>query len=355
MRGIVFDGKTAQLRTDVEMRDIGPGEVRVGIKAAGLCHSDVSVINGTIPFPPPVVLGHEGAGVVEAVGEGVTRLAVGDHVVLSTLGNCGACGPCDMGKPTHCRETAGKLKRPFTVDGTKAFQFANTAAFAESTLVPERQAVKIDSSVPLEVASLIGCGVITGVGAVINRARVEPGSRVVVIGVGGIGLNVIQGARLVGAAQIIAVDANPDKVDLAALFGATDFVLAGPDVDTVEAIKELSGGGVDYAFECVGAPFLVRQAIDSLDWGGTCVILGVPKFGSEVSVMIAGLYNDKTIMGCRYGAAHPHHDFPMIVRLYQQGKLLLDELVTRTYPVEDFAVALDDLHEGRLARGVLTF
>ena len=355
MRGIVFDGTSATLRTDVDVRPIRPGEVRVAIKAAGLCHSDVSVINGTIPFPPPVVLGHEGAGVIEEVGPGVSRLAVGDHVVLSTLGNCGSCAACDLGRPTHCRQTAGKLKAPFTVGGAKAFQFANTGAFAESTVVSERQAVKIDADVPLEVASLIGCGVITGVGAVINRARVTPGASVAVIGVGGIGLNVIQGARLAGAGRIIAVDANPQKSDLAAQFGATDFIQAGPDVDTVDAIKELSAGGVDYAFECVGAPALVRQAIDSLDWGGTCVILGVPKLGSEVSVMIAGLYNDKTIMGCRYGAAHPQNDFPMIVDLYQQGKLLLDELVTSTYPVERFDDALTDLHDGKLARGVLNF
>ena len=355
MKAIVFDGKTAALRDDVEVRDPADDEVLVNVKAAGLCQSDVSVINGTIPFPPPVVLGHEAAGVVERVGSGVTGLAVGDHVVLSTLGNCGACPACDRGKPTHCRSTMGRLGRPFRVGGEKAFQFANVSAFAERTVVKGRQAVKIDPAVPFESASLVGCGVITGVGAVINRARVEPGATVAVIGVGGIGLNVVQGARLAGARRIIAIDANPAKTALARQFGATDEVIAGPDVDSVAAVKELTGSGVDYAFECVGVPALIEGAVDMLDWGGALVILGVPKLGATASFVVNNLYNDKTIMGCRYGSARPQADFPMLIDWYRGGRLMLDELVSETFPLEDFASALAALHEGRVARGVLTF
>ncbi len=354
MRAIVFDGTSAALRDDVEVRDPGDDEVLVRVKAAGLCHSDVSVINGTIPFPPPVVLGHEAAGVVESVGSAVTGLAAGDHVVLSTLGNCGSCPACDRGKPTHCRATMGRLSRPFLVGGQKAFQFANVSAFAERTVVKGRQAVKIDPAVPFASASLVGCGVITGVGAVVNRARVAPGSTVAVIGVGGIGLNVVQGARLAGAGRIIAIDANSAKTDLAVQFGATDTIVVDAGLDVVEAVKGLTGNGVDYAFECVGVPALIEQAIDMLDWGGTCVILGVPKLGTSASFVVNTLYNDKTIMGCRYGSARPQADFPMLVDWYRTGRLLLDELVTETFPLADFDTALAALHEGRVARAVLT-
>jgi Zn-dependent alcohol dehydrogenase len=352
MRGVVFnDGKLA-VSEGLEVRDPRPGEVKVKIVRAGLCHSDVSVIDGTIPFPTPVVLGHEGAGIVVALGEGVSGLAEGDHVVLSTLGNCGACEACDAGKPTHCRATFGKMSAPFTVDGDRAFQFANTGVFAEYTTVKARQAVKIDMSVPFEVASLLGCGVITGVGAVFNRAKVGHGESALVIGVGGIGLNVIQGLALSDALPIIAIDTNPKKEKLALEFGATHFINA-TEVDTAEAVRELCPNGVQYSFECVGHPALIRQSIDLLDWGGTCVILGVPKLGTEASFMVHGLYNDKTIMGCRYGAGRPHADIPLFVDLYLAGRLKLDELVTKTYDLADIETALHDMHEGDLARGVL--
>jgi S-(hydroxymethyl)glutathione dehydrogenase/alcohol dehydrogenase len=353
MQGIVFDNGELIVANDLSLRDLRPDEVRVRIVNAGVCHSDVSVIDGTIPFPTPVVLGHEGAGIVEEVGPAVTNTKVGDHVVLSTLGNCGACAACDSGRPTHCRTTFGKLSAPFLVGERKAFQFANIGAFAEHTVVKGRQAVPIHPEVPFEVASLLGCGVITGVGAVFNRAKVGHGQSAVVIGVGGIGLNVIQGLALSDALPIIAVDTNPKKEALARQFGATHFIDAS-QVDTVEAIKEVCPNGVDYAFECVGHPALIRTAIDSLDWGGTCVILGVPKLGTEASFMVHGLYNDKTVMGCRYGAGRPHTDIPLFVDLYRAGRLKLDELVTKTYPMADIAATLDDMHNGDLARGVLS-
>jgi S-(hydroxymethyl)glutathione dehydrogenase/alcohol dehydrogenase len=354
MRGVIFDDGQLQVVDDLTLRDMRADEVRVSIEAAGVCHSDVSVIDGTIPFPTPVVLGHEGAGVVEAVGEAVSGIEVGDHVVLTTLGNCGHCEMCDRGKPTHCRQTIGKLHRPFFRGEQKVFQFANTGVFTETTIVKANQAVPIDKRVPFEVASLIGCGVITGVGAVFNRAKVSHGQSVVVIGVGGIGLNVIQGARLSDALPIIAVDTNSKKEQLALDFGATHFVNAAEVDDTVAAIKQICPNGVDFSFECVGAAPLIRQAVDMLDVGGTMVMLGVPKFGTEASYLVSDMYVDKTIMGCRYGTARPHYDIPMLVDLYLAGRLKLDELVTRTYDLGDIQKTLDDMHSGDLARGVLT-
>lgn len=354
MKAIVWTGEL-EVRDDVEVRDVRATEVRVRIHAAGLCHSDVSVVDGTIPFPTPVVMGHEGAGVVEAVGDAVTKVAVGDHVVLTTLGNCGRCDACDRGQPTHCRDTAGKLRAPFTVGGTRAFQFANAGVFAEHTVVQETQAIVIDPDVPLASASLIGCAVLTGAGAVLNRAKPRPGSSALVIGIGGIGLNVLQGLALSNCAPIIAVDANPAKEAAARQFGATHFIAAGPGVDTVEAVRELCPTGVDFAFECVGHPALIRQGIDLLDWGGSCVLLGVPKLGSEASFVVNSLYQDKSILGCRYGTARPHHDVPLFVDLYQAGKLKLDELVSATYAPELVHEALDAMHGGSLNRAVLSF
>ncbi|MBX3284635.1 MAG: Zn-dependent alcohol dehydrogenase [Actinobacteria bacterium] len=354
MKAIVWTGEL-EVRDDVEVRDIRANEVRVRIHAAGLCHSDVSVVNGTIPFPPPVVLGHEGAGVVEQVGDAVTKVKVGDHVVLTTLGNCGKCDACDRGQPTHCRDTAGKLSRPFTVGGEKAFQFANAGVFSEHTVVNETQAVVIDPEVPLSSASLIGCAVLTGTGAVLNRAKPRIGQSALVIGIGGIGLNVLQGLALSGCGPIIAVDANPSKEAASRQFGATHFIAAGPDVDTAEAVKAICPTGVDFAFECVGHPALIRQSIDLLDWGGSCVLLGVPKFGSEASFVVNTLYNDKSILGCRYGSARPHHDIPLFVKLYQEGKLKLDELVSARFQPEQVQDALDAMHDGGLNRAVLDF
>ena len=352
MRGIVWTGEL-EVRDDVEVRDVRPHEVRVRIHAAGLCHSDVSVVNGTIPFPTPVVLGHEGAGVVEGVGDAVTKVKVGDHVVLTTLGNCGKCDACDRGQPTHCRDTAGKLHAPFTVGGERAFQFANAGVFTETTVCNETQAIVIDSEVPLESACLIGCAVVTGVGAVFNRAKPTHGQSAVVIGMGGIGLNVVQGLALSDALPIIAVDTNPAKEAAARQFGATHFITAGEGVDTVEAVKAICPTGVDYAFECVGHPALIRQSIATLDWGGSLVLLGVPKLGTEASFVVNDLYNDKSILGCRYGSTRPHHDIPLLVSFYKDGRLLLDDMVSQVYPLDQITQALDDLHHGKLNRGVL--
>ncbi|MFK0292158.1 alcohol dehydrogenase catalytic domain-containing protein [Streptomyces sp. NPDC090442] len=355
MKGVIFDGEQVRVVGDLEVRDPGPGEVLVGIRAAGLCHSDLSVIDGTIPFPVPVVLGHEGAGVVEAVGPGVVHVVPGDHVALSTLANCGTCAECDRGRPTMCRKAIGMPGKPFRRGGTELFNFASNSAFAERTVVKAVQAVKIPKAVPLTSAALIGCGVLTGVGAVLNRARVDRGESVVVIGAGGIGLNVLQGARLAGASVIIAVDANPAKEAVARQFGATHFVDASAVPDGVRAVKEILPTGADHAFECVGSTRLIRQAVDVLDRHGQAVLLGVPPAAAEASFLVSSLYLDKSILGCRYGSSRPQRDIALYARLYGERRLLLDELVTATYGVEDFAKAADDAHHGRVARAVLVF
>ncbi len=356
MRGLVWTGEL-EVRDDVEVRGPDAHEVVVRIANAGLCHSDVSVLDGTIPFPTPVVLGHEGAGVVEAIGSAVRKVQVGDHVVLTTLGSCGMCDACDRGEPTHCRDTMGKLNRPFTVGGDPAFQFANAGVFTERTVVTESQAIVIPPEVPLSTACLIGCAVVTGVGAVLNRAKVRPGETVVVIGAGGIGQSVIQGARIAAAGRIVVVDANPAKEAVARQFGATDFLDGSAhagDGELVAAVKELGlPNGADHVFECVGHPALIRTAIDLLDWGGQCILLGVPRFGTEASFMVASMYNDKSILGCRYGTTRPHHDIPMYIGFYLDGRLMLDEMVSQVYDLADVHQALDDLHHGKLNRGVL--
>lgn len=349
MRGVVFDGRKVDVVDDLEIRDPGPGEVLVAVAAAGLCHSDLSVIDGTIPFPVPVVLGHEGAGVVEAVGAGVTHVAAGDHVALSTIASCGACAECNRGRPTMCRKAIGMPDRPFSRGGEPLYQFAANSAFAERTLVKAVQAVKIPESIPLTSAALIGCGVVTGVGAALNRAKVDRGDSVVVIGTGGIGLNVLQGARIAGATKIVAVDSNLGKEAVARQFGATHFL------ESVEGVKSILPNGADHAFECVGRVELIRAAIDLLDRHGQAVLLGVPAATAEASFTVSSLFLDKSILGCRYGSARPQRDFALYAELYGEGRLLLDELVTATYPVEDFAKAAGDAEAGRVARGVLTF
>ncbi len=369
MRGIVYTGDGVEVTDELGIGDPGPTQVKVSVQAAGVCHSDLSVINGTIPWKPPAVLGHEGAGIVEAVGSSVKSVKVGDHVVIATLASCGVCRACSTGHPTWCMASLGNISQPFTYKGEPASNFAAVSVFAESTIVAEVQVVKIPDSIPFTSACLIGCGVLTGVGAVLNRAKVRPGETAAVFGVGGVGLNVIQGLKIAGATKIVAVDTVAGKERLAREFGATDFVLAGEGVDTVAAVRAavpMSNehawgalfplGGVTWSFDCVGHPAVLRNALDCLDWGGNAVVIGIPARGSEVSVDINNLaYIDRGLMGCRYGAARPHHDVKLMVDLYQSGQLKLDELVSLTKPLEQFRDIVDAMHTGTVARGVLTF
>ncbi|HUC37058.1 MAG TPA: alcohol dehydrogenase catalytic domain-containing protein [Acidimicrobiales bacterium] len=367
MRGIVYTGSGAELTEDLEIAEPGPTEVKVKIHAAGVCHSDVSVIDGTIPWKAPSVLGHEGAGVVEEVGAAVRSVKPGDHVVIATLASCGTCRACNTGHPTMCVYTLGRSSEPFTFKGKPASNFAAASVFAEHTIVSAVQAVPIAPEVPWTSAALIGCGVLTGVGAVLNRAKVAPGETAVVFGVGGVGLNVIQGLRLAGASRIIAIDTVAAKEDLARQFGATHFVDASAP-GTVEEVKRivphaprsvagaLGPGGVKWAFECVGHQRALEDAIACLDWGGTAVAIGVPPRGTKVTVDVNDLaYVDRAVIGCRYGSSRPAHDIPLMVELYLQGRLMLDELVTETRPLEGFGEIIEDMSAGKLARGVLVF
>ncbi len=352
MKGIIWDGNELRVAEGLEVRDPEAGEVRVRIVNSGVCHSDVSVMNGTIPFETPVVLGHEGAGIVEEVGIGVKNLSEGDHVVLSTLANCGHCAHCDVGRPTMCRSTFGGRPTPFSLAGEPHYAFANISSFAQHTVVKAVQAVPISKQVPLASACLIGCGVLTGAGAVLNRARVAAGEKAVVIGVGGIGLNVIQALKLVGAHPIVAIDANPKKRALAMEFGATHFV-DPTECDGKEAVLDLTSGGADWVFECVGIKKVMQDALDYLDWAGCLVVLGVTPAGTAVEFFPEKLFLDRTIMGCRYGSSRPQNDIPRYADLYLAGKFKLDELVTRVYPMDSIHEVIEDMEAGRLARGVL--
>lgn len=372
MRGILFNGEAAVVVDGLGVTELEPDQVRVRIGAAGVCHSDVSVINGTFGqmFPPPFVMGHEGAGEVLAVGSDVSTVAAGDHVVIATIDNCGHCSVCATGHPTLCqnsklgaaiarRNLTGEEPGPedlpayFTYDGNRVLGFANTGVFAEEVVVSQGQVVAIDKRVPFTSACLIGCGVLTGTGAIFNRAKVYRGESVAVIGVGGIGLNVIQAARIAGATKIIALDNNPAKEGFARQFGATHFVDTG-QTPAVEAVQEISPGGVDCSVECVGHTTLMREAVEILRPGGNMVILGVAGMDALMEVAPFQLYQDKSIMGCRYGSSRPAFDIPALVDLYLDGRLLLDELVSATYDLAELDRAFDDLEAGKLARGVLT-
>ena len=337
------------------------GEVGVRMVATGVCHSDLSVINGTIPVMLPCVLGHEGAGVVETVGEGVTNVAPGDHIITSFVPNCGECFHCLRGEAFLCTALPPTGRQ---LDGTTRLRigdrelgaFTGLGNMAERIVCPAISVVKIDPEVPLKTAALVGCGVTTGVGAAINTAKVAPGSRVAVFGCGGVGLSVIQGARIAGADRIIAVDLAANKLEMATRFGATDTVEAG-NGDPVAAIKELTGGiGVDYAFEAIGVPAVVQQAYMATRRGGHTVVVGVGKVIEQISfnALLLSL-EGKTIHGCMFGSANPRVDFPTLLDLSARGKLDLDGMVTNTYTIDEAPQAFEDLEKGINARGVILF
>jgi Zn-dependent alcohol dehydrogenase len=353
MRAVVFDETGLTVRDDVELaRPPEAHEVVVELTAAGVCHSDLKVVNGTTLYPLPVVLGHEGAGRVVEVGAGVRSVTAGQSVVVHTLRFCGRCRACASGLPTQCRNGLGAIGQPFVAGGRPLSQFANTSVFVERTLLSEEQVVPIDASIPPACAALLGCGVLTGTGAVFNRARVGRGDRVAVLGVGGVGLNVVQAAAIAGASVVIAADTNPDKESVARAFGATDFVLGGAGVE--DRVRDLEPTGVDHAFVCIGNPQLVAVAASLLDAGGQAVIVGFPGPGATVEVAVQSLYQDKSILACRYGTSSPHRDIPLLAELYLAGRLKLDELISATLPLAEAGVALEDMAAGRVdARTVL--
>jgi Zn-dependent alcohol dehydrogenase len=367
MKGIVFTGESAEVLTGLEVRDPGPGEVIVRIVAAGVCHSDVTAASGAFGWPAPAVLGHEGAGVVDQIGIGVTNVEVGDHVIISTLAACGMCKACAAGKPTRCRQTLGNMAQPFTLNGDPCWNFAAASVFTERTIVKAIQAVKIPKDVPLTSACLVGCGVMTGAGSVLYRSNVQVGDTAVVYGCGGVGLNAIQALRVRRASRIIAIDTEPQKEALARAFGATDYI-DGRSEDVIEQVRklvpysdtELSGpfnaGGVDWVYDVVGHPTVTSNALEMLDWGGTVVIIGTPGGDAKFELPYQRFtQNERGVIGSRAGSYSPHRDIPQIIDLYRRGEFMLDELVSATYPMENFADVVHDMHSGSIARGVLTF
>ena len=339
-------------------------EVRVRLVATGVCHSDYSLVTGLLRGRLPCVLGHEGAGVVEEVGEGVSHLARGDKVVLSWVTPCGRCYFCRLAKPHLCElgETINKTNRMpdgstrVHKDGQDLNVFSAIGTMAESSVAPANAAVKLPPDAPLDKCALLGCAVTTGVGAVFNTAGVVPGSTVAVFGAGGVGLNVIQGAAIAGAERIVAVDAQPTKLEMARTFGATDVVDAGK-TDPIESIRALTAGrGVDYAFEAIGTRRTVEQAFEATRKAGTCVVIGLGSIKESVSLILFFLpLLEKRLLGCWYGSADVHRDIPRLLSLYRAGKLKLDPLVTRTYALDEINEAFAAMNSGANARGVILF
>lgn len=338
---------------EVEIGEPGPGEVLLDIVGAGVCHSDYHLVTGHVKARKlPWVLGHEGAGTVRAVGEGVTEFAVGDKIVLSLDAMCGRCRNCTNGRPALCETHRMAPMSRMTVHGEPLYHIRPT--YVEQTLALADACVKVPDDTPLEKACLVSCGVITGIGAVVNRAKVETGASMAVFGCGGVGLNVIQGGALASAGKIIAVDTVPYKLELAEQMGATHFINSAKE-DPVQRIIEITGGGADYAFEVVGFPSIVRQAINSVRMTGSAVMVGVQPHGQDVSVEGWHLLEDRALMGAFHGAARPRVDFLWILDLYAQGKIKLDELISRYRPLDEINEAFEDMTQGRVARSVIVF
>jgi S-(hydroxymethyl)glutathione dehydrogenase / alcohol dehydrogenase len=352
--------RVEEVTLDAPSRD----EVRVRLAACGVCHSDLSVISGLLRSKLPCVLGHEGAGIVEEVGEGVTHVKPGDKVLLAWVTSCSRCFYCRMGKPHLCEvgEQINKTNRMpdgssrVHQGGQDLWVFSAVGAMAEAAVVPASAAVKLPPDAPLDKCALLGCAVITGVGAVFNTAQVTPGSSVVVFGAGGVGLNAIQGAAIAGAERIVAVDAQPARLETARRLGATDVVDATKD-DPVAAVRALtSGRGADYAIEAIGRTRTVEQAWASVRKAGTCVVIGIGSMKETVSINALMLpMLEKRLLGCWYGSANVHVEIPRLLALYRRGKLKLDELITRTYPLSAVNQAFSDLTSGANARGVIVF
>lgn len=345
---------------DIELAPCGPHDVRVRMAASGVCHSDLSIQQGSMPFMFPTVLGHEGAGVVAEIGADVTRVAPGDHVVLTWMPPCRQCFWCLAGQPMLCEPgLAEALSGAYaTVDGQQLVRGLGTATFGEETLVPEGEVVRIDPSVPLELAALVGCALSTGVGAVWHTAGVRPGSTVAVVGCGGVGLAVVQGARLAGASAIVAVDTVAGRLSMAQSMGATAMVHAGSNAsDAAVAVRELfDGRGVDYAFEVVGKAQTIRSAFSMARRGGTVVLVGAGSPEDEVTFSAFELFVDaKTVHGCVYGSTDPDRDFPVLVDLVKNGAIDAAGMVTRRIGLDDLNDAFADMEAGVGARSVVVF
>ncbi|MGL5871896.1 MAG: S-(hydroxymethyl)glutathione dehydrogenase/class III alcohol dehydrogenase [Xenococcaceae cyanobacterium] len=358
-------GKPLSIET-VELEAPKAGEVLVEIKATGVCHTDAYTLSGADPEGLfPAILGHEGAGIVVEVGEGVTSLKEGDHVIPLYVPECRQCKFCLSRKTNLCqaiRVTQGKGLMPdgssrFSVRGDKLYHYMGTSTFANYTVLPEISLAKIREDAPFDKVCYIGCGVTTGIGAVVNTAKVEPGSSVVVFGLGGIGLNVIQGAKLVGADKIIGVDLNPAKRSLAEKFGMTHFVNPSElDGELVTYLVDLTDGGADYSFECIGNVNVMRQALECCHKGwGVSTIIGVAGAGQEISTRPFQLVTGRVWKGSAFGGARGRTDVPKIVDWYMEGKINIDDMITHVMPLDKINDAFDLMHKGESIRSVITF
>ncbi|MDX2381652.1 MAG: Zn-dependent alcohol dehydrogenase [Acidimicrobiia bacterium] len=345
---------------EVEIGEPGPREVLIRTAAAGVCHSDLHFMEGKYPFPCPAVLGHESAGVVEAVGSMVQYVEPGDHVITCLSAFCGHCSQCTDGHLTLCENKNTELvRRPgepprLSRNGEVVNQFIHLSSFAEQMLIHEHALVKIDSDMPLDRAALIGCGVTTGLGAVFRTATVAPGETVAVIGCGGIGLAAIQGARIAGANKVIAVDMVESKLELAQQLGATHMIDASSG-DAVSAVKEIAGGGVHHAFEAVGMKQTAEQAFQMLRPGGQATVIGMIPVGTTVEIHGPELLSEKTLTGSNMGSNQFRTDMPRYIEMYLDGRLLLDEMISKTIPLEQINDGFDEMKAGNVARSVVVF
>ena len=358
---VLYEVKKPVVVEDVELMDPGAHEVLVKWAANGVCHSDLHVITGDSPHPLPVVLGHEAAGIVQKVGSGVETVKPGDHVCSSYIPSCGKCWYCIGGQPTMC--ALRDKPRWFMLDGTPRFKkngqglhhYLQVAGYATHSVLPEVSVIPIRKDAPLDVACLVSCGVLAGAGPVFNRAKVPPGASVAVWGCGGVGLNTIQMARLVGAGKIIAVDVLKQKLGWAEEFGATHVVDASKE-DPVARVQALSGrGGVDYAFEIVGTQKTIEQALAATHRGGTCVVVGVSPAGTRLSIDPGMLLQQRVLTGSSFGGGHQRTDVPMLIDLYMDGKYRLDEMITRRVPLEELNNAFDSMLAGEVKRSVVVY
>lgn len=358
---LVEAGKPLEIYDDVEIAEPKAGQVRVKVEHCGICHSDLSIVDGVFPAPVPVVLGHEAAGVVDAIGPDVTVLAPGDHVVLTPVPPCGSCYFCVRGEPGVCVNANAITTNSFadgstglSRGGNVVFRGVGLGAFGEYVLTQASGAVKISHDVPLDVACVIGCAVQTGVGAVFNTARVEPGATVLVMGLGGIGLSIVQGAVLAGAARIIAADPLPARREAAKKFGATD-LLDPKDTDVVARTQQITGVGADYAFDAVGRSSLIEDGLRATRSGGTTVCVGAAPIDQNITIAPAALFTitEKKLLGCTLGSCNSLREIPRLIALWQAGRLDLASLVTARRPLGEIGAALDDLRAGKGIRTVL--
>ncbi len=358
-------GSPLEIPDDVELEAPRAGEVRLAMAASGVCHSDLAMRDGTMPVCLPAVLGHEGAGVVVEVGAGVDHLAPGDHVLVSWVPQCGSCYFCRRGQPQLCQEADTVMVTGGLLDGTprfhwrgrEAFQMCGCGTFAEETVIPATGAVPVPADLDLSVAALLGCGVLTGVGAALNTASISAGDVVAVLGCGGVGLNVVQGARLAGAGTIIAIDTKPDKLELAEAMGATHCIDASR-TNPVSAVMSLSGErGADVAFEVVGLGPTIDQVVAMTRRGGQAVLVGIPPMDVTLTVpaWVGLILQAKTIKGCWYGSADVRRDVPRLIELYRGGELHLDELVSRRIELAEVNDAFRAMNAGEVARSVIVY